>query len=349
MATDAPWLEAPDGTRGFPPRVAPPEVVVVTRGWPTDRSPGTGIFVKTEVEALRRLGLAVTLISHPTGRPIWAYMRLWLSLLTTLRSHPSAVVHAHYGFTGWVSRLQRRAPVVVTFHGSDLLGSRGMSGGRRSLRGRAEQWTNRLLARLVDRSIIVTPAMAALAPADAALIPAGVDTSLFHPGERTQTRSALGLAEEQRVILFVADPMRSVKRFALARAAVDQLTDMTFPVVLQPVHGRTAQEVAAWMRAADALLLTSESEGSPLVVREALASGLPVVSVDVGDVRHRLAGIANCHVTPPRASELAEALRRVLIERPRVAAPSDRVWTADDAARSLLMVYSELRVQGERR
>src|SRR5207248_2675126 len=67
-----------------------------------------------------------------------------------------------------------------------------------------------------------------------------------------------------------------------------------------------------WMNAADVLLLTSISEGSPTVVKEAMACNLPVVTVPVGDVRERLAGVAHCHVVEPGPEPLADALENVL-------------------------------------
>jgi len=63
-----------------------------------------------------------------------------------------------------------------------------------------------------------------------------------------------------------------------------------------------------WLNASDALLLTSMHEGSPTVVKEALACGLPVVSVDVGDVAERIEGIEGCHLASPEPAELAGKL-----------------------------------------
>jgi len=63
------------------------------------------------------------------------------------------------------------------------------------------------------------------------------------------------------------------------------------PARLRTVSGVDHDAVPDYMNAADALLLTSHSEGSPNSVKEALACNLPVVAVDVGDVRERLAGV----------------------------------------------------------
>jgi glycosyltransferase involved in cell wall biosynthesis len=65
------------------------------------------------------------------------------------------------------------------------------------------------------------------------------------------------------------------------------------------------------MNASDALILTSLHEGSPTVVKEALACGLPVVSVDVGDVAQRISPVEGCHLAAAEPEELASKLKLV--------------------------------------
>ena len=67
------------------------------------------------------------------------------------------------------------------------------------------------------------------------------------------------------------------------------------------------------MNACDALLLTSSHEGSPTVIKEALACQVPIVSTDVGDVSERLLGVDNCYVAGTNdVDSLAEKLYTVL-------------------------------------
>lgn len=111
---------------------------------------------------------------------------------------------------------------------------------------------------------------------------------------------------------------------------------------LHVVSGRPHPEVAEHLRAADALLVTSTREGGPLVVKEALACGRPVVSTDVGDVRAVLAGVPGCAVAAGDPAALAIALRRALDHGPidaegqRAAAP----YAADIIAARVVAVYA---------
>jgi glycosyltransferase involved in cell wall biosynthesis len=60
--------------------------------------------------------------------------------------------------------------------------------------------------------------------------------------------------------------------------------------------------------------MTSLDEGSPNCVKEALACGVPVVSVDVGDVRKMISGLSNCSIVPATPEALAAALETVIAD-----------------------------------
>jgi glycosyltransferase involved in cell wall biosynthesis len=85
------------------------------------------------------------------------------------------------------------------------------------------------------------------------------------------------------------------------------------PIKLIELKGYTRDQVNALMYNCDVLLMTSKSEGSPQVIKEAMACGCPIVSVDVGDVAERTNGVEGCHVVPSREpKDIAEALEKAL-------------------------------------
>ena len=82
---------------------------------------------------------------------------------------------------------------------------------------------------------------------------------------------------------------------------------------LVELKGYTREQVNALMYNCDALLLTSKTEGSPQVIKEAMACGCPIVSVDVGDVAERVSGVEGCYVVRTREpKDIAEALLKAI-------------------------------------
>ena len=99
-----------------------------------------------------------------------------------------------------------------------------------------------------------------------------------------------------------------MKNYPLAAAAVDRLPD----VELLEFKGFTRDRANALFNAVDVLLLTSFRKAAPMVIKEAMACGCPIVATDVGDIRAVVADTAGCHVVAPDADGVAEALGRAL-------------------------------------
>jgi glycosyltransferase involved in cell wall biosynthesis len=253
------------------------------------------------------------------------------------------IVHAHNGQTGLLAVLCRHPRVVVTFHGSDVNGIRDWNGGT-TLAGRLLQAVSRYVARRVGRAIVVADSMKARLPArEYHTVPCGVNLDLFRPHPKSESRRVLGLGEEDSLVLFVGDPERPVKRYWLAEAVV-KLLSCRLPCRLVVAVGVPHEQMPMYMSACDALLLTSSSEGSPIVVREALACNLPVVSVDVGDVRARIGAVEGCRVcVSDDPSVIAGDLEAVLRWKTRI--DGRRVaeqWSESGMARKLEEIYESL-------
>jgi glycosyltransferase involved in cell wall biosynthesis len=151
------------------------------------------------------------------------------------------------------------------------------------------------------------------------VIPSGLDLGLFRLIPRDEARRHLGLPADKRLVLFAGDPALPRKRHWLAKAALD-LVDPSLGAELVVAWGAPHSDIPFYMNACDALVFTSMQEGSPNVVKEALACDLPVVSVAVGDVPLRLQHIAGCELcADDRPATIARALERVLREGRRIA------------------------------
>lgn len=290
-------------------------VLTVTPELPTPGRPGSMAPTARQIDSLRALGIDMDVLEI-TGLSKLKYPKARLTQHARLAS--ADLIHAHFGYCGWLARSQRGTPVVVSFMGDDLLGTPGVDGrvGRLS---RAVVRANRWLARWVDAVIVKSAEMArVVAPVEAHVVPNGVDMQTFQPMDKQAARATLGWTEEGRYVLFPGNPKNPRKGFDLAQRLVRHAAERTAePIQLVPLWGVSPEQVPLYMNGCDAMVMTSLIEGSPNVVKEAMACNLPAVSVPVGDVPEMVRGLDGCGVDgyvvcPREAGVLGEALAELL-------------------------------------
>jgi glycosyltransferase involved in cell wall biosynthesis len=296
--------------------------LIVTNMYPTPTLPDLGTFVAAQVQSLRRAGVHVDLLNvtrKDGGRRV--YRDLSSRVRHTVEATQPDVVHVMYGgvMADLTTRAIRERPVVVSFCGTDLLGGRTV-GTVSQLALRYGVFASRRAARRAAGIVVKSRNLFDALPrsvdrARVWIIPNGIDFSRFRPRDRSECQRELGWDQSRKHVLFPAVPTRPEKRFALAQAAVAVLNGAG-SVELHALSGVPNDEVPVWMNAADAVVLTSTHEGSPNAVKEALACDVPVVSVDVGDVRDRLAGIEGCFIAETTPEDLAAKLA-IVLERSR--------------------------------
>jgi len=313
--------------------------------YPTDRDPTYGTFVRTQIESIIKLGVDVD-VRFVDGRGAgWRYAIAAAEVSrVTSRKHYD-LVHAHYGLTGFVS-LGSRCPLVVSFCGDDLLGTPNGRGGL-TAKSRIVQRLSYVASRRADAIICKSEGMRRSLPGEperrrAHVIPNGVDTSLFKPGDRLKARRALATKPMERLVLFPNTPSERRKRLDLAEAGVKALNDDGIAAKLWVVTQVPPEQMPIHYQAADCLLLTSDWEGSPNVVKEALCCDLPVVSVAVGDVARWLDCVPGCRIVDRSSESVAQGLRTVLSAHSRVdGEPVRRQVGLDTIAKHILEVYEE--------
>lgn len=319
-------------------------VLIMTPIYPTAEKPAIGTFVRTQVESLKQAGVEVELL-HLSGRfRKWNYPKAVFQLRRRLANDSIDLIHAHIGFAGMAARTQWKVPVVVTFHGSDLLGLINAQGKKGLLSPLVVQ-AGRTLARHVDAAIVQNSKMAGLLKnkPNIFVLSCELDLKTFQPTERSQARAALGLDQDKKYLLFAANPQIAVKRFPLARAVAGELKRRDASTELLVVYKEPQDRLALFMSACDALVFTSYQEGSPNIVKQAMACNLPIVSTDVGDVREVIAHTRGCYVCDANVESLASRLESILADRERTDGRAMVEHLAGPfVARNLIRVYEQV-------
>lgn len=244
-------------------------VLVVTNLFPTEHKPQWGNFVKEQVDALRTvfpndLEVEVHLVDASLSNA--AYLKAMLQLPGKIRRGNYDIVHAHFGLT-LIALLWVRARIVVTFHGSDIL--------------RQPVGTlSKLLARKADQVIAVSENIRS-SLGYGVIIPCGIDTVKFAlPIDYVRPKNPKVVT-----VLFPSNPDVALKNYPLFQKVCRHIEELGYTVREIHLKGVPRDQVPKLFWDADLMLLTSYSEGSPTVVKEAIAAKLPFVSVEVGDVR----------------------------------------------------------------
>lgn len=258
-------------------------------------------FITDQVEALQKAGVVCDYFTVE-GKGVKGYLRNYTPMMRKIREFQPDIIHAHYGLSGLLANLQRKVPVVTTYHGSDINNPK-------------VRQISKVAMKLSAWNIFVSKKNIKLARVKKkfSLIPCGVDTDIFRPIERKPVREKLDLRESDHIVLFAGAFDNPVKNPELAKEAVDKVPDAR----LMEMKGYSRVQVAELMNAVDVCLMTSHTEGSPQFIKEAMACNCPIVSVNVGDVKEVLEGVNGCLITEKSAINVALKIQEVLIKNER--------------------------------
>ena len=256
-------------------------------------------FVSEQVSALRSHGVECGFF-YVRGKGVAGYLRQLKFLRKRIKEFNPDVIHAHFGLCGLLANLQRKVPVITTYHGSDINDKKAYPFSKMAIRLSA--WNIFVSRKTLE---IAKPKQ------NHSLLPCGIDLSELQLTPRSEARQRMKLDLDKKYVLFAGAFDNQVKNAPLAKEAVALLQDEKLELL--ELKGYFREEVTLLMCAADAFLMTSFTEGSPQVIKEALACGCPIVSVDVGDVKERVDGVAGCFVANTREpKELDELIQKAL-------------------------------------
>jgi glycosyltransferase involved in cell wall biosynthesis len=282
------------------------EVVYVSRSNSGKPHP----FVKEQADALiRNFKINIQHFLIASGG-IAGYSKAVLQLAEFVSKSKADIIHVHYGLSALVAVLNKllffkKYKIIITYHGSDINKD-------------SERKFSLLAARFSAHNILVSEKMLRYFKNDFSVIPCGIDTDI-ELNQREATRAAYQWRDNDFVVLFSSSFTRQEKDPEFAFKVIDALAKETSKSVkFIELKGFTRSQLTSLMQAADALILCSQREGSPQVIKEAILNGLPVVANDIGDVKAICEGADNCFIVPKTTDEFVKALKYLATAQVRV-------------------------------
>jgi glycosyltransferase involved in cell wall biosynthesis len=256
---------------------------------------GVSPIIKSQAESLMKQGVS---ISHYLirGKGVFGYLKNILPIKKIIKKGGYDVIHAHYSMSAFIATFAGSNPLVVSLMGSDV---------------KSDKYFKIFIKIFKKISWIKTIVKSedmkkSLKIDDVVVLPNGVDINFFKNHDRNDALKKTSWNPDKRHVLFAANPLRPEKNFKLAKEAMKLLK--TPGTELHYLEDVPHERMPCLLNAADLVLLTSKYEGSPNVIKEAMACNAPIVSTNVGDVDWLLRGLNGCYVASDSPVDLASAI-----------------------------------------
>ena len=318
-------------------------ILYVVNTYPDHRNPAAEPFVKAQIDSVRKAGAFTQVLNISGFKNRLNYLKVLYKLYSIIQKDRFDIVHGHYVYSGWIAALQGKAPSVVSFMGSDLIGRRNKFGDV-NLHGKIDIHLSKKLSSFIDGVVVKSEEMAGLLSKTkrTIVLPNGVDFEMFKPMPKYICKKELGLEGNCLIVLHIGKKNCLNKGYNIASEAVRLLSEKV-RITLVNVNGMAHERMPLFMNASDVLVLPSLYEGSPNVVKEALACNLPVVATDVGDVRKVIGEIPGCLIAERTPEAFSKAIEEcVEFNRPFTGRQSVEHLRSDRIALRLLEFYEDI-------
>jgi glycosyltransferase involved in cell wall biosynthesis len=257
--------------------------------------------IANQANSLRAAGCDIEyfLITQPGLR---GYFSASKQLRRVLKSKSFHLVHAH-GISSLTATLARPKTLVVSLLGSEVLGNSIM------------RFVYSFLSRFIWSYTIVKSQQLAnrisiWGNKKIYVIPNGVDVSAFSPADKQTSAKQVGFSTVKPTLLFMANPSRQSKNYQLVARSLELIDSSSFELKIE--YNVSPQLVPVYLNAASVVLVSSLWEGSPNIVKEAMACCTPIVSTKVGDVEWLIGNCKGCYLTKFNPHDYAKAIEEAL-------------------------------------
>jgi len=254
-------------------------------------------IVSNQLESLLKTGIEVDFF--PISKGGLHYFKSFFHLNKYLKKNKYDLVHAHYGYTAILAALANPGKTVASLMGSDIHRQHGI------IRFIIKLFSENVWDKTIVKSIKMKTAIN-----NSIIIPNGVNLSLFKQNGKEESSLKVGFNKKYNIIFIAVHPYEKVKNLYLAQQAIQLLENEN--IQFHIISNADNKEMPCYYSAADLVLLTSFSEGSPNVIKEAMACNCPIVSTDVGDVREVFGKTEGCFITGLDPSEVADKIKKAL-------------------------------------
>jgi len=287
-------------------------------------------FISAQIESLKNEGIEVDLFGIK-GKGVLGYLSNLRKLKKYISGNNYHLIHAHYGLSGLLANLQRRIPVITTYHGTDTF-----------------TFPNNIFSFICSRLSVYNILTHKLQILQLKLgksfqvIPCGINLSIFKPMDKRYCRERLGWPIDKKIILFSSSFNRPEKNSQLAIKAIDEMAK-TQDISIHELKGYDKNEVPYLINGSDAVLITSLYETGPLIAKEALACNTPVVTTPVGNMLQLKKLTENLQLVSYRSKDIREKLELVLGESFEHHSNEEmKAFDIKDVAKRIKNIYKEI-------
>lgn len=281
------------------------KVLHITNNYPTPNFPIFGIFVKEQIDSLSALGVEneVFFINGREKGKI-EYLRSIVRLRKHLKKRHYDVVHCHHALSALCLILSgriRKFKSIVSYQSDPINEQGGYI--YKVIKNNFDAVILKNNSQIIDNMIVFYQ-------------PNGVNVNFFKPIDKENCLNRLKLNRNEKYVLFVSSNFeRKEKRYDRFQQVIQILRDKYDLNDINELKLINTERslVPYYFNAANLHLLTSDFEGSPNSVKEAMSCNIQVVATDVGNVKELLEGVSGSYVANTNdPEELADLVYKAL-------------------------------------
>lgn len=299
-------------------------------------------IIKNQADSLEKQGIKIEhfLIK---GKGITGYLKNIPFLKNKTKQNNYDLIHAHYVFAGILSFLSNiRIPLIVSYMGSDVYGVINKKG-KTKIKSLFHPILANILPFFTKKIIIKSKNLKKylLFKKKLIILPNGVDFEKFRPLNKESCRKKLNLPINKKIILFLGNPSDPRKNINLLKKAIKKTNQKN--ILLITPYPFQNKDLIYYLNSVDLLAFTSFKEGSPNVIKEAMACNCPIVSTNSGDIKQTIQNTEGCYMSPFNSNDFAKKIILALQFNKKTKGKKDIMHLESTIiAKKIIKIYSNI-------